>query len=119
MTALESAGGPLTPRELFEVAREHFPELGLRTVYRQIREMVAAGQLVGTDYPGQPVRYEPVTGEHRAHFICRTCDRVFTFPRAVPDVEVEAPPSFEITGQETVFYGKGRGLCERCDGQPG
>lgn len=114
--ALERAGRPLSPQELHALARESHPGLGLRTVYRQIREMVAAGELVGVDYPGQPLRYERVTGRHRAHFICRECERIFAFDQQVPDVPVEAPAQFEISGQETIFFGRGRGLCRRCGG---
>ena len=112
--ALEEAGRPLSPQELHSLASRRLPGLGLRTVYRQIREMVAGGEIVGVDYPGQPLCYEAVTGRHVAHFICRTCERTFSFDCQVPDVPVESPPQFEVTGQETVFYGQGRGLCERC-----
>ncbi|MFP4540363.1 MAG: Fur family transcriptional regulator [Opitutales bacterium] len=112
--ALAAAGRPLTPQELYELAAARLPGLGLRTVYRQLKEMVAAGELVGIDYPGQPVRYERVTGQHQAHFICRTCERVFSFAQRVPDVPVEPPPEFIVSGQETIFYGEGRGLCPRC-----
>lgn len=119
LAALEETRRPLSPQELHEVAKRIFPAIGVRTVYRHIREMVESGELVGVDYPGQPLRYEQVTGEHRAHFICRTCERVFAFPQVVPDVSVKAPPEFRISGQETVFYGHGRGLCERCAPEEG
>lgn len=112
--ALQAEGRPLSPQELFAIAQERMPGLGLRTVYRQIKEMVAAGELVGVDYPGQPLRYERVTGKHLAHFICRECDRIFSFDQKVPDVPVNAPSTFEVSGQETIFFGRGCGLCERC-----
>ena len=112
--ALKRAKRPLTPLELHALAQTDLPTLGLRTVYRQIREMESLGEIVGVDYPGQPLRYEAVTGEHRAHFICRDCQRIFSFEQSVPDVAVEAPPQFEVSGQETIFYGRGRGLCEQC-----
>lgn len=113
-TALLNAKRPLTPQELHEQAKTILPSLGLRTVYRQIRELVALGKIVGVDYPGQPLRYEAATGEHVAHFICRECDHIFSFNHHVPDVEIESPAQFEVTGQETIFYGRGRGLCSRC-----
>lgn len=112
--AFEAAQRPLTPQELHGLAAKALPSLGLRTVYRQIKELVAAGEIVGIDYPGQPLRYETVTGEHRAHYICQTCNRIFSFGQNVPDVEIESPPQFEVSGQETIFYGRGRGLCSRC-----
>jgi|TARA_B110000438_G_C15816246_1_gene652088 Fur family ferric uptake transcriptional regulator len=112
--ALKAAQRPLTPQELHGLAVETLPSLGLRTVYRQIRELVAAGEIVGIDYPGQPLRYEAVTGEHRAHYICRDCDRIFSFPQNVPDVDIAPLSNFEVSGQETIFYGRGRGLCSKC-----
>lgn len=111
---LDAVGRPLTPQEIHEHAREHYPRLGLRTVYRQVKDLVAAGELVGIDYPGQPLRYEPVTGSHRAHFICRKCKKLFSFPHEVPDVPEPRLPEFAVTGQETVFFGNGRGLCSEC-----
>lgn len=112
--ALTEVGRPLTPQEIHTTAQRHYPKLGLRTVYRRVKELVDSGVLVGIDYPGQPLRYAPVTHQHQAHFICRKCDKLFAFPHEVSDVPEPAEPRFQITGQETIFYGEGRGLCARC-----
>lgn len=109
-----TAGRPLTPQEIFEAAERECPGLGLRTVYRQIKEMVESGGIVGIDYPGQPLRYEAVTGHHGAHFVCRKCNRLYTLKHEVMDVPLPDEPRFEITGQETIFYGEGKGLCDQC-----
>lgn len=101
---------PLTPPEVFEGAKRILPRIGLRTVYRQLKDMAEEGIVVGVDYPGQPLRYEWVSDQHHAHFICRQCDRVFDLQVEVPDTEIEAPSGFVITGQETVFYG----TCPQC-----
>lgn len=107
LAALEEAGRPLTPTELHASARATFPKIGLRTVYRNISELVSAGQLVGIDYPGQPLRYERVTRSgHRPHFICRGCARVYDLQIEVPPVEVKPPPGFTIEGEEVVFFGR-------------
>ena len=101
---------PLTPPEVFEGAKRILPRIGLRTVYRQLKDMAEEGVVVGVDYPGQPLRYEWVSNTHHAHFICRKCDRVFDLQVKVPDVKIKAPPGFNLTGQETVFYG----ICPGC-----
>ncbi|HSH08912.1 MAG TPA: transcriptional repressor [Oceanipulchritudo sp.] len=101
---------PLTPPEIFDGAKRVLPQIGLRTVYRQIKDMAEEGLVVGVDYPGQPLRYEWVSQGHHAHFICRKCDRVYDLQVDVPDVIIKAPPGFQITGQETVFYG----ICPEC-----
>jgi Fur family ferric uptake transcriptional regulator len=110
-TVFKSAGRPLTPGEVHVAARKNMPSIGLRTVYRQINDMVADGLIVGVDYPGQPLRYEWVREGHHAHFICRGCDRVYDLEVEVPDVEVKAPKGFSLKGQETVFYG----YCPECN----
>lgn len=103
----------MTPPEVFEGAKRIFPRIGLRTVYRQLKDMTEEGLIVGVDYPGQPLRYEWVSLGHHAHFICRGCDRVYDLQVEVPDVSLKAPAGFEVTGQETVFYG----LCPECGSQ--
>lgn len=111
--AFQREGRPLTPPEVFEGARRAVPRMGLRTVYRQIKDMAAEGLIVGVDYPGQPLRYEWVQQGHHSHFICRRCDRVYDLQIEVPDVRIDAPKGFSITGQETVFYG----VCPSCSSQ--
>lgn len=97
---------PLTPPEVHEQARRLLPQIGLRTIYRQLKDMATEGLVVGVDYPGQPLRYEWVSDTHHAHFICRKCDRVFDMQIEVPDVEIDPPAGFLVNGQETVFYGE-------------
>lgn len=101
---------PLSPPEVHLGAQRLVPGLGLRTVYRQLKDMAKEGAIVGVDYPGQPLRYERTTSGHRAHFICHSCGKVYAFETEVPDVEVESPEGFVLTGQETVFYG----TCAAC-----
>lgn len=96
---------PLTPPEIHRGARRLVPGIGLRTVYRQLKDMAAEGLVAGVDYPGQPLRYERTGNGHRAHFICHRCARVMAWETEVPDVEVVAPPGYVLSGQETVFYG--------------
>jgi len=64
--ALSEAGRPLSATELHVLAVKHTPRIGLRTVYRNIRELVSEGKLMGVDFPGQPLRYAQVSraGHH-------------------------------------------------------
>lgn len=101
---------PLTPPEIYRGARRLVPGIGLRTVYRQLKDMAGEGLVAGVDYPGQPLRYERTGAGHHAHFICHGCAKVYAWEMEVPDVEVEAPAGYLMTGQETVFYG----YCPAC-----
>jgi Fur family ferric uptake transcriptional regulator len=102
----------LSLAEIHAAAREHVPEIGLRTIYRQLKDMASEGLVAGVDYPGQPLRYERTGSGHRGHFICHSCSKVFALEMEVPDVEVTIPDGYRMTGQETVFYGYCPGCAE-------
>ena len=55
---IESYDRPLSPRELYEAARKHQPQLGIATVYRAIRDLVNSGWLRTVEIPGLAARYE-------------------------------------------------------------
>lgn len=110
-TVLQQEDRPLTPPEIHKLAVQHLPHIGLRTVYRHIKDLASEGKVVGIDYPGQPLRYERAKGTHHSHFICRGCNQVFDLEVEVPDVEVPTPKGFKVTGQETIFYG----FCSDCE----
>ncbi len=114
LRVLDEIERPLSATEIHKLARQYDTKIGLRTVYRNIREMVDEGVLVGIDYPGQPVRYEQVTdGKHRPHFICYKCQNIYVLDVDVSDARVTSiPPGFEITGDEVILYG----TCAQCNG---
>jgi Fur family transcriptional regulator, ferric uptake regulator len=102
---LEEEGRPLTADEIYRLAREDIPSLGVATVYRSIRRMVEEHQLIGVDFPGHPTRYELPAGGQHAHFICSVCGRVFDLPGA-SKMQVQLPRGFVEEGQELMIYGR-------------
>jgi Fur family ferric uptake transcriptional regulator len=60
--ALACSGQALSPHELLEHAKAAVPSLNLSTVYRQIKGLQDAGQIVRVELPGQPPRFEMATG---------------------------------------------------------
>jgi len=104
---LKEEARPLSVVEIFELAVKSVPGIGIRTVYRNIRELVEEGKLVGVDYPGQPPRYETVGDKsHRPHLICGICHKVLELDASVvalvQNVEI---PGYVVEGAETVYYG--------------
>ena len=113
LSVLKEAARPLTREEILSLGRQQIPRLGSATVNRAIREMTAAFQIIGVEFPGQPRRYElPAESEH-PHFICRRCDRVFDLPVAMQLPKVHAPKGFVVTGGEIVYAG----TCPDCSNQ--
>ena len=113
LSVLKEAARPLTREEILSLGRQQIPRLGSATVNRAIREMTAAFQIIGVEFPGQPRRYElPAAGEH-PHFICRSCNKVFDLPVAMQLPKVHAPKGFVITGGEIVYAG----TCPDCSNQ--
>ena len=47
----------LSPKEVTAMTSEQIPGLGIATVYRNIKTMVALGELQAVMLPGQPDRY--------------------------------------------------------------
>ena len=106
LKAFTEAGRPLTPVELHELASAHAKSLGLRTVYRHVKDMLDENRILGIQYPGQPVRYEMVDERgSRPHFICRVSNRVFDLPIREPEIPFPDLPGFEFEGYEVIFYG--------------
>ncbi|WP_269542371.1 Fur family transcriptional regulator [Cerasicoccus fimbriatus] len=112
--ALSEAERPLNFEELLERARMHFPKIGERTVFRNVREMLDEHSLVRVYLPGQPARYVLPTGNHCPHFICRNCNNVFVLPEETPDIlpgyASKIPPEFIPEGEEVIIYG----YCREC-----
>ena len=77
LSVIRSAGRPLTPLEIHQLAIQEIPRLGIATTYRHLKTLSENHQVVGVDYPGQPPRYEWADGQDKVHFACRSCDKLF------------------------------------------
>lgn len=108
--ALESAGRPLSPAELYQAARARLPRIGIATVYRAIRDLVQAGWLRPVEVPGEAARYERTGKPHHHHFLCRSCDGLWEVPACPTGIEQLAPRGFITEDHEITLYG----LCGTC-----
>jgi Fur family ferric uptake transcriptional regulator len=104
--ALEAEARPLSPGELLAAARREVPQLGLATVYRALRALVAEGVAVPVELPGEPARYERRPPAHHHHFRCRACARVYEVPGCARGIAALVPAGFELDGHELVLYGR-------------
>ncbi len=103
---------PMLPGDVQQLASRISPRLGIATVYRNIKSLVAEGWLEAVHLPGENPRYELRDRPHHHHFQCRTCGRVFDIPGCPGTLENLAPPGFLVDGHELTLYG----VCGECRG---
>ena len=108
--ALHAADRPLTPVEVLEAAQRHVTGLGIATVYRALRAMIAEGDASMVAVPGSAPRYEPSHRGHHHHFHCRSCHRVFEVAGCPGNLKRLAPQGFELEAHDVVLYGR----CGQC-----
>ncbi len=104
--ALAEADRPLSPREILEGARRSVPDIGIATVYRAIKDLLAEQRVVAVDVPGAPPRYEAAGKPHHHHFLCRQCDRMIDLPGCPGQLSRLAPPGFSVENHELTLIGR-------------
>lgn len=109
--AFEDSARPLTAQETLERALGYTDGVGIATVYRNIKALVAEQWLTTVELPGEPCRYERAALDHHQHFQCDLCQRVFD----IPDCPCSAfnglvPAGFQVKRHEIVLYG----VCPDC-----
>lgn len=114
--AITNSQGPVSPREVLALASQQVSGLGMATIYRTLKSMLDAGEIVQVDVPGGPPRYEIAGKQHHHHFHCRACRRMFEVDGCPGDMRVFVPPGFVLESHSIVL----NGLCAQCarpDGQ--
>ena len=108
----KSSGRPLSPNEIFELARKSVNSLSLATVYRYIKSLTAEKIIVPVSLPGLPDRYElkETADSHHHHFHCQECGKVYDIPGCGLKIENMLPKGFSIRSHEVVLYGD----CSNC-----
>ena len=109
--AFEEAGRPLGPAECLSRAAASVPQLGLATVYRNIKRLIDDGFLQVVELPGEPDRYETADKQHHHHFHCRVCDGVFEVETCPGGFAAVTPPGFQLESHEVILYGVCSGCC--------
>lgn len=107
---LRRADRPLSPQEIHEGASQEVENLGMATVYRNVKSLVDDGWLRAVDLPGAPSRYELANKDHHHHFHCNACDRVFEVDDCPGSLRGLAPDGFEAESHEIILYGR----CPEC-----
>ncbi|MDD3027889.1 MAG: Fur family transcriptional regulator [Erysipelotrichaceae bacterium] len=113
---IEHSKEHLTAEQLHQVVRQSNPDIGLATVYRNVKMLCDLGIIETLNLNDGFVRYEiaPVQKKHRHHhLICTNCHQVIEVEEDLMDsIEQIFAQSygFKVSDHETKFYG----LCARC-----
>jgi Fur family transcriptional regulator, ferric uptake regulator len=103
---MHAAKRPLTPQEVLDGARKMVSGIGMATVYRNLKLLVAEGTLQAIALPGEPPLYEPTDAGHHHHFQCMNCRRVFDIPGCPGNMGRLAPRGFKVEHHEVTLYGR-------------
>lgn len=113
--ALAEAGRPLSPAEVLASAQREVSALSIATVYRNLKQLVDAGEILAVELPGDAPRYELAGHAHHHHFFCDACQRAFDVPGCPGNMAKLAPVGFEVARHELTLYG----TCADCStGRP-
>jgi Fur family ferric uptake transcriptional regulator len=108
--AIASAGRPLSPQEVLDAARHTVAGIGLATVYRNLKLLLAEGAIDAVTIAGESARYEIARRGHHHHFQCTSCRRVFDVAGCPGDLRRLAPRGFRVEHHEVTLYGR----CSDC-----
>jgi Fur family ferric uptake transcriptional regulator len=104
--AIAEANRPVGPKEILALASKEVPNLGIATVYRNIKTMVEQKELDAVNLPGQADRYQ-LPGQQSKHlFICEKTDSVFNLDLNLEDLKIELPQDFKLKSFQVVCFGE-------------
>ena len=108
--AIQRARRPLSPREVLDEARSRVRALGIATVYRNLKLLVAEGAIQVITLPGESPRFEMREAAHHHHFQCTACRRVYDVPGCPGSLRGLAPRGFTVEHHDVTLYGR----CSDC-----
>lgn len=108
-----------TAEELFVIVRKRLPKISLGTVYRNLKLIAEAGQILKLEVAGRNIRFDGNAEEH-PHLCCTRCGAVEDVDWKNPDAPlaladaVAEPASLRIRAVRIEYLG----LCEKCVNLP-
>lgn len=109
-SVIRASKRPLSPGEVLDAARSAANALGLATVYRTLKLLLAEGAVQVIALPGESPRYEIAELAHHHHFRCNTCRRVYDVPGCPGNLRRLAPRGFTVEQHDLTLYGR----CSNC-----
>lgn len=105
-SVISEAHGPVSAREVFDLAQRRVRGMGMATVYRTLKALVADRGIVEVSLPGEPPRYEIAGKEHHHHFYCRVCGKMYEVEQCPGDLSWLAPAGFILENHDLLLLGQ-------------
>ena len=110
----------LTVEEIYDLAKEESPEIGLATIYRTVQVLLELHVIEKVTFDDGFARYElngeeTGSGHRHHHAICTQCGKVYSLETDLLDTlekQVFESLGFEVTDHEVKPYGL-RSACRR------
>ena len=111
----------LTAEEIYDLARETGPEIGLATIYRTVQVLLELQVINKVTFGDGYARYElngeeSISGHRHHHAICNRCGKVYSLATDMLDTlerQVMDTIGFQVSDHEVKLYG----LCRDCRNQ--
>ena len=108
----------LTVEEIYDLAKEESPEIGLATIYRTVQVLLELHVIEKVTFDDGFARYElngeeTGSGHRHHHAICTQCGKVYSLETDLLDTlekQVFESLGFVVTDHEVKLYG----LCSAC-----
>ncbi len=97
---------------IYERVKQEIPNIGVATVYRNLRILKESGDIVELCLPDETARFDGKTSKHY-HFRCTRCGNIVDLDEPVDgeiDARVSSKTGFKITHHHLLFCG----LCQEC-----
>ncbi len=94
-----------TADEIYSACREIEPSISLGTVYRNLKQLADAGDIITLETEDKKIHYDGDLSRH-SHFICDKCGKIIDlFKPAKTPVELEEL-GLKVTSEKCIYYGK-------------
>lgn len=123
LETLESTIEHLSPEDIYNKVKIHYPTIGLATVYRTLKILVELGLVHKLDFSDGRKRYELAENisnkTHHHHLVCTSCGKIIDYSDFLSDEieflnkienKLEMKHNFKIQDHSIRFTG----LCSVC-----
>ena len=94
---------------ILAMVKDKLPGVGVATVYRNLRALVAEGKVVTLETSLGSIHYDADVTDH-AHFVCRRCGRISDLFIGSPLTETVEKSGYKVEREKSILYG----LCPDC-----